>query len=165
MLYLNYRLKNMRNHFLLTIAFSLILFSCNNNQQIVSPIFDFEDILTSKQEKVLSDIISEYQGKTSNEIIILTSKDLGGFEDAVQYAEIFGKEQGVFSTGKKNGLVIFVSDSLKQTSIATGYGDNRSLNDQISKHIVDSCMIPFFRVEKYYEGLKAGVQESIKNWK
>jgi uncharacterized protein len=152
----------MRNHLLLTITFSLILFSCNNNQLKVSPIFDFEDILTRKQEKELADIISDYQRKTAKEIIILTSEDLGGYENAVMYAEIFGQEQGVFNTGKKNGLVLFVSDSLKQTSIATGYGANRSLNDQISKQIVDSVMIPFFKVEKYYEGLKAGVEESIK---
>jgi uncharacterized protein len=154
----------MRNHFLLTITFSLILFSCNRNQQNVSPIFDFEDILTSNQEKELSGIITDYQRKTANQIIILTSKDLEGYENAVQYAEIFGKEQGVFSAGKKNGLVLFVSDSLKQTSIATGFGTDRSLNDQISKQIVDSCMIPYFRVEKYYQGLKAGVEESIKKW-
>ncbi|HLO59880.1 MAG TPA: TPM domain-containing protein [Bacteroidales bacterium] len=155
----------MRNYLLLTIMVSLVSFSCDNNKQNVSPVFDFEDILTIKQKRKLSGIISDYEKKTANQIIILTSKDLEGFENAVQYADIFGKEQGIFSIGKKNGLVIFVSDSLKQTSIATGYGTYRSLNDQITKEIVDSCMIPYFRVEKYYEGLKAGVEESIKNWK
>ena len=156
----------MKNNFILISVFTLMISSCGQNNDIkkVSRIFDFEDILTIKQEKYLDAIISKYQRKTANEIMILTSKDIGIYENAIQYAVTFGNEHGIYIKGKNNGLVIFVSKNLEQTSLATGYGTDKSLQDEISRQIVDSCMIPLFKEEKYFEGIKVAIKESIKNW-
>ncbi len=158
----------MKNTFILISLFALMISSCGQNQDTnkkVTRIFDFEDILTIDQEKHLNSIISKYQRKTANEIIILTSKDFGEYEDAIQYAAGIGNEHEVLREGKNNGLVIFVSKELKQTSLATGYGTEKSLKDEISKQIIDSCMIPLFKEDKYFDGIKLAVEESIKNWK
>ena len=157
----------MKNNFILISLVTLMISSCIQNNDInkkTSRIFDYEDILTIKQERYLDAIITKYQRKTANEIMILTSKDIDGYENTVQYAVNFGNEHGICNKGKDNGLVIFVSKNLKQTSLGTGYGTDKSLKDEISRQIVDSCMIPLFREEKYFEGIKVALEESIKNW-
>jgi uncharacterized protein len=157
----------MKNNFILISLFIMMISSCGQNNDInkkVSRISDLEDILTTNQEKYLDAIISKYQRKTANEIMILTSKDIGMYETAIQYAVNFGDEHGIFNKGKHNGLVIFVSKNLELTSLATGYGTDKSLQDEMSRQIVDSCMIPLFSEEKYFDGIKAAIEESIKNW-
>jgi uncharacterized protein len=157
----------MKNNFILISLITLLISSCGQHNDINrkgSRIYDFEDILTNKQERHLDAIISKYQRKTANEIIILTSKDIDEYMNAVQYALNFGEEHGIYNKGKDTGLVIFVSKNLELTSLATGYETDKSLKDEISRQIVDSCMIPLFREEKYFDGIKVAIEESIKNW-
>jgi uncharacterized protein len=97
--------------------------------------------------------------------MIVTSKDIGEFEKAMQYAADFGSIHEVGKKGKDKGLVIFVSKNLKETALSTGYGTDKILKDEICKKIVDSCMIPLFREDKYFDGLKVGLDECIKKWK
>lgn len=153
----------MKTTFLLMSLIAVMISSCGGDKQ-PSQIYDYEDILTRHQESNLNAMIHKYQKKTGNEIIILTAKDLGVYENALQYALNFGNELGICYQGNDNGLVIFVSKNLKQTSLAAGSGNDKSLEDKMSKHIVDSCMIPFFREDKYYDGIKVAIKESIKNW-
>jgi uncharacterized protein len=146
--------------------FGLIISSCgqkiDNNKTWV---FDYEDVLTVNQEKSLDSIITNFEKATTNEILIVTSKDIGEYEKPILYAVDFGNKHGVGKKGKDNGLVIFFSRNLRQTSLATGYGTENILKDEICKSIIDSCMIPLFKEEKYYDGIKAGVEESISKWK
>jgi uncharacterized protein len=147
--------------------FTLMISSCgqdnyNNNK---TWIYDNEDILTINQKRYLDSIISDFEGRTTNEIMIVTSKDIGEYEEPILYAVDFGNKHGVGKKGEDNGLVIFFSKNLSQTSLATGYGTEKILRDVICKNIIDSCMIPLFKEEKYFDGIKAGVEESISKWK
>ncbi len=137
--------------------------SCNQSKE-PSAIYDYEDILTARQERKLNGIIHEYQRNTENKIFMLTSKDIGECQTALDFASIFGMEHGLFSVGKTNGVVIFVSKNMKVTSLATGSGSDKSLKDDITKQIIDSCMIPLFKEEQWFDGIKVAVEESIKNW-
>jgi len=148
--------------------FATIAFSCGRNNEInqkSSRIYDYEEILTAKQERYLNSVISDYERKTTNEILIVTSKDIGDYEESIRYAANFGKAHELNINGENNGLVIFVSDSLKQTALSTGYGTDKTLKDETCRKIVDSCMIPLFKEEKYFEGIKAGLDECIEKWK
>jgi uncharacterized protein len=128
-------------------------------------VFDYEDVLTINQERTLDSIIANFEKATTNEILIVTTKDIGEHEKPMSYAVDFGNKHGVGKKGKDNGLVIFFSRNLRQTFLATGYGTEKILKDEICKSIIDSCMIPLFKEEKYYDGLKAGVEAAISRWK
>ncbi len=83
----------------------------------------------------------------------------------VDYAVEFGEKRGVGEKDKKNGLIILFSRNMRQTFIATGYGTEKILKDEICKAIIDSTMVLYFRKEDYYGGLKAGLEECINRWK
>jgi uncharacterized protein len=160
-------LKNiyMKISIILISLFTMVLTSCGQDNNNKTRIYDNEDILTINQELSLDSIISDFEKRTTNEILIVTSKDIGEYEEPILFAADFGNNYGIGKKGKDNGLVIFFSKTLRKTSLATGYGTEKILKDEICKTIIDSCMIPLFKQEKYFEGIKTGVEESIRNWK
>ena len=48
---------------------------------------------------------------------------------------------------------------MRKTFLATGYGTEKILKDEICKIIIDSTMIPYFKNQDYYGGIKAGLIE------
>ncbi len=149
------------------VLFVSLAFSCVQNREgnkKLSSVYDNEEILTSKQERHLKSVISHYKRKTGKEIFILTSKDIGEFENAKLYAADF-ESTHVGDKEKDKGLVIFVSKNLSETALSTGYGTDSTLKNETCRKIVDSSMIPLFKQDKYFDGLKAGLDECIKNWK
>jgi uncharacterized protein len=155
----------MKRSIVLVSLFAAIAFSCGRNNEVSETVFDNEEILTAKQERYLASVISDYERKTTKEIIVLTSKDLGNYDDSWLYAADFGNTHGVNKNGQDNGLVIYVSKNLSKTALSTGYGFSKSLPYETCRKIVDSCMIPQFKEDKYFDGLKAGLDACIKNWK
>ncbi len=156
----------MRITSIVMLLFVLVISSCtpdgvSNNKSWIQ---DNEDILTAQQESQLNALISKYEKKTSNEIMIVTSKEIGEFEGPVSYAADILNTNNLGKEGKENGLVIFFSKELGLVSLAPGYGSEMSLTDSVCKVIVNSYMTPHFKEGKYYEGIKAGVKQSIRRW-
>ncbi len=152
-----------------TIPFLLIILTaCGqtvDDSKAVKWIYDFENILSSEQEKVLDSIIIDFESETTNEIVILTTDNIGEFDKMVEFAVDFGDKHGVGKKDKNNGLVIVFSKKMRQTFLATGYGTEKFLKDEICKKIVDSTMIPYFKNLDYFGGLQAGLKDCIVKWK
>jgi len=138
-------------------------YSCAQDKKS-SWVLDYENVLSDSEEYTLDSIIKDFELKTSNEIAIVTIKDLEGYPKMVDYAVKFGEKHGVGKKDKNNGLVIVFSQTLRQTFLATGYGTEKILKDEICKEIVDSTMIPHFKQGDSYGGLKAGLLECIDRW-
>ncbi len=90
-----------------------------NNNSYKTWIYDNEDILTIDQEIYLDSIISDFEKRTTNEILIVTSKDIGEYENPIFYAVDFGNKNGIGKKGKDNGLVIFFSKIIILPKIRT----------------------------------------------
>ncbi len=136
----------------------------NSKSKPISWVNDFENILTDNQEKYLDSLISDFEKRTTNEIALVTVHDIGDSPKMVDYAVELGEKWGVGKKNKDNGLIILFSKNMRQTFLATGYGTEKILKDEICKEIIDSVMIPHFKNEDYYGGLKAGLEECINIW-
>jgi len=97
--------------------------------------------------------------------VIVTTDNIGEFDKMVEFAVDFGDKHGVGKKDKNNGLVIVFSKKMRQTFLATGYGTENILKDDICIKIVDSTMIPYFKNLDYFGGLQAGLKECITKWK
>ena len=158
----------MKNITTITVLFCVILIACGQKGKNIENkawVYDFENVLTDTQIQVLDSIIGYFEMKTTNEIVIVTVDNIGDSPKMVDFAVEFGEKWGVRKKDKNNGLVILFSRNMRQTFIATGYGTEKILKDEICKAIIDSTMIPFFKQEDYYGGLRAGVEECIRRWK
>jgi len=146
----------------------LILTALACNVKVKQPknwVSDFENVLSEQEEENLNFIIYTFEKETSNEIALITIEDIGTSASIKEKALEFGDAWGVGKKDKNNGLVILFSAHLKQTFLATGYGTEKHLTDEICKKIIEDSMLPHFKEGNYYLGLKTGLEECILQWK
>jgi uncharacterized protein len=158
----------MRHILVFSIIAMFLLNACgqgNGNVDNKKWVFDYEEVIDDNQEYLLDSIIREFEEQTTNEIVIVTVNNIGEFDKMVEYAVDFGEKHGVGKKEKDNGLVILFSKSMRETFLATGYGTEKILKDEICKAIIDSTMIPYFKNQDYFGGLKSGLEECIIRWK
>ena len=157
----------MKKLLILIPLFLLLLNACaqgGHKPDSLKWVYDYEDVLTDNQEKTIDSLISDFENRTTNEIVIVTVTDIGDSVSMKDYAVRLGNKWGVGKKNKDNGLMILFSSHMRQTFLATGKGTEKILKDDICKRIVDSTMIPYFKKQQYFEGLKAGLEECIKDW-
>ncbi|WP_114783681.1 TPM domain-containing protein [Botryobacter ruber] len=179
-------MKNKRLLTLLGLTLSLVTYSCSaqeteskkQNLEFVSSdlkevdfpkpigyVNDFENLFTAEQVKKLTEVITLYEQKTTNEIAVITIDSIEPYSDFNQYAVDLSKSWGVGKSGKNNGLTIVFSSSLKNIRISTGTGTEKILTDELCKSIIDQFMVPKFKEGQYYEGIAIGLAELMKQWK
>jgi len=115
---------------------------------------DLADKLTPEQEHALEAKLVAYDDSTSNQIIIITTKTLGGLEPE-QYATEVGEKWGVGGAKFDNGIVVLVSipdegsDEKRTAFIAVGRGLEGAIPDLTAGHIYED-MIPHLQGKDFY---------------
>lgn len=103
-----------------------------------------------------------FDDTTSNQIAVVTVSDLEG-DTPNHYAYLIGQSWGVGSSDFNNGIVLLVkppSGSEKgQVAIQIGYGLEGAIPDIYCKRIIESDILPQFKADDYYGGVKAACEE------
>ena len=126
---------------------------------------DYNSVFSPSQRKELSDIIYDYNIETTRQIVIVTIDSIDPYSDIQKMANDFGKYLGVGTAEKNNGLIILLCKPCQKIGIATGLGTKMILTDEICKNVIDQTIIPEFKTGDFYNGIKNGVLELMKNWK
>ena len=133
------------------------------NVQPIGWVNDFEFILTPLEEQKLDSLLRNYENETSNELTIITIDESwitkSDFDSLVT---VFHNTWGVGKKNKNNGIVIGMSKGLRTIRISNGYGLEAILTDKETKKIIDEIIIPEFKNERYYEGLRNGILKIIE---
>lgn len=123
---------------------------------------DFEKLLNSEQILDLEILINDYRIKTKKEIVIISVDSINPYTDISNYSVDLSNYLGIGKDG--NGLTIVFSKKLREVNISTGNQTEKVITDEHCKKIIDELIIPNFKNDKYYEGLKSGLLELIKTW-
>ena len=126
---------------------------------------DYEKIFTESERTELSKILYDYDIETTRQIVVVTIDSIKPYQNIQEYATDLGNEWGIGNAEKNNGLTIVVCNSCRQIGIATGYGTELILTDEICKKVIDETIIPEFKNGEFYNGIKKGVTELIAKWK
>lgn len=148
----------LKRFFLLFVSIITIL-NCSSktaHNGIETFVFDNEKILSVKQIKYLDSIFRQHEKRTTNEIVIVTTPDYGEFSNNKDFSVDFGNKFGIGKSEYDNGVVIVFSKIKREVRISTGNGTEKVLTDEVSKKIIDSIMIPKFKSDLVFEGLKEG---------
>ena len=137
----------------------------SNFPKLSQEINDFEFVFKPQELEKLTLIIREFENKTTNQIAIVSIKDIGNYNDFDKYAIDLSNNAGVGLKEKDNGLTIIFSRELKKLRISTGTGTEKILTDEICKKIIDNSIIPEFKKGNYYLGIEKGLLELINKWK
>ena len=122
-------------------------------------------LLTADQQQNLEQKLLEFEKRTSNQIAIVTTDDMGGM-DAGDFAVELGKKWGVGNQNFNNGVVFLVYRSKDNTKrkvfIASGIGLEGVLPDYTCSEIVNNDVIPFLKGGDYFRALDNGTDQIIK---
>ncbi len=141
-----------------------------SEQEIAFPkplgyVSDFENTLTQQQGAELNKILYDYDLKTSNQIAIVSIEKNMTEDEFYKYALDLSNNWGFGTEEKDNGLTIVYSKKLHAIRICTGVGTEKILKDEICEDVLRNHILPQFRKDDYYSGLKNGVQQFIEKWK
>ena len=142
--------------FVFLISFFVLFIFCSRSNKERSWVFDKEHDLTPDQISLLDSLYRSHEKKTTNEIALETTFDYGADSSILVYAMHFLRNYELGKKDKNNGVAIVFSNNQRQTFIATGYGTEKVLTDEIVQKIVDSLMVPEFKKAKYFEGIWEG---------
>jgi uncharacterized protein len=126
---------------------------------------DFDFLLTKEEEAQLTDIIKKHEQETTDQIAIVTLDTFDTYEKFEKYTLDLANYWGVGQKGKNNGILIGVSQKSRWIRIQNGYGIEKRLSDEETKRIIDDEILPEFKSENYYEGLRKGLLAIIAELK
>ena len=134
-------------------------YTTNNGTVIYMPyvednsqrVYDYADLLTTSEEKSLSDYIAELEGKKKCEIIILTSTDIPldisyGNETSMKYAEQFYMDNSVTDDG-----LIFLLDMNNRMIWTAGSGKYKAEKYVDFEEKVYNDVLDGMRNQRYYD--------------
>jgi uncharacterized protein len=126
---------------------------------------DFADLLTAEQEQYLESKLVAYDDSTSNQIVVVTVKELHDYA-AVDFATALGRKWGVGGKEFNNGVIVLVStgggEGRRDAFIAPGYGLEGAIPDITANTILNSELIPNLKTENYYTAFDRTTNALIK---
>ena len=155
-------MKNIAVLFLTVGFLSFFVFCKQNPAKQIRWVYDYESVLDSIQEKQLSDLYIDHEKKTTNEIVLITTPDYGVDTSILWYSVNMFRNLGIGKKDINNGVLIVFSGANRQVRIATGYGTEKVLKDEIAWRIIDSLMTPYFRKNEMFEGIWAGSKAVVE---
>ncbi|WP_438966262.1 TPM domain-containing protein [Flavobacterium sp.] len=119
-------------------------------------VYDYADVLNSKEEKTLEDKLVHFSDSTTTQIVVITIESLNG-EDIGILTPRWGQEWGIGGTKQNdNGVIILLAKEERKIWISPGYGLEQYLTAGINGEITRNIIIPEFKAGSYYNGLNAG---------
>ena len=150
--------------FIVALAFTASSFAIPSRPSPERLVNDLAGTFTSRQAEELERVLVAFDDSTSNQIAVVTVKDLEGYEPA-EYATRIGLDWGVGSEKFDNGIVILVKpkdNTAGKVFIAIGYGLEGAIPDAYAKRIINEVMIPHFRNDDYYGGVAEACKVLMK---
>ena len=111
---------------------------------------DYGQVFTESQRTELTKVLYDYDIETTRQIVVVTIDSIKPYDNIQKYATDLGDKWGVGTAEKNNGLTIVVCNPCRQIGIATGYGTELILTDQICKEVIDKTIIPEFKRSHFF---------------
>lgn len=118
---------------------------------------DFAGVIPQEYEQTLVALTGELLQKTGIPVVVVTMADIGGAEYN-DYANRLYSAWGIGKKGEDKGVLVFVTIKERKMRIETGYGVEGILPDGLVGEIRDRYMIPYFKENRFGEGLLNGVR-------
>lgn len=122
---------------------------------------DLSGVLDAGQKAELEQRLRNFSAQKGSQIAILivpTTKP----ETVEQYAIRVAENWKLGRKGVDDGVLILLASADREVRIEVGYGLEGPLPDVTAKRIIEEVMIPYFKQNDYFGGLKAGADRVIR---
>jgi len=117
---------------------------------------DFANVFDEGQRHSCAGCLAEIREKTYAQVAVVTLASLEG-EDINDFANRLFQKCGIGEKGKDNGVLVLVAVQDRKARIEVGYGLEGVLPDAKTGRIIDESMLPFFRQQRYADGIISAV--------
>ena len=130
----------------------------NSEKEIGSDkrVFDSVAILSVTEEKDLTNEILTFEKNVGPQIAIIIVDTLNG-EKVEEYSLRNAERMRLGRKEFDDGLLITLSVKDHKVRIEVGYGLEKIIKDEIAARIIRDDMVPEFKEQKFYSGLKAAL--------
>jgi len=118
---------------------------------------DYDNLLNPQELGSLNEMLRAYEDSTSNQFVVAIFPNAQGYaiEDfSIRLAE----KWKVGQKDRENGLIMAVFMEDRAVRIEVGYGLEDVIPDAVAFEIAQLVIPPYFREEKYYQGIYQGLQ-------
>jgi uncharacterized protein len=129
---------------------------------------DFENVLSPKQEKSITKMITKTETKTKSRILVVSTKNFAPAKDYRSYILGLFNHWKLNESKTANWVLVLFSFDKKELKIIPGKDLKLTLTESKIRTIVQEVMTPKFILEKHYVGLKKGLKalsKTIKSFK
>ncbi len=146
------------------LTFSLFTLSCANAQVAVPPlvghITDQTGTLTQEQKSALEQTLTAFEARKGTQLAVLMVSTTAP-EAIEQYALRVAEQWKLGRKKVDDGVILVVAKEDRTVRIEVGYGLEGVLSDIVSKRIISETILPSFKQDNFYAGLKAGAEQII----
>jgi uncharacterized protein len=122
---------------------------------------DNANILSPEAHRLLSDSLKAHEERTTNQVVVLTLRTLGG-ENIEDFANRVFNEWKLGQKDRDNGVLIVVVPDDRRMRIEVGYGLEGALPDLMASRIIQNIMTPRFRNGDFDGGITEGTLAVLK---
>ncbi|MGL4518956.1 MAG: TPM domain-containing protein [Phocaeicola sp.] len=116
-----------------------------------------DQILSAQTVATIDQMLYQLQEQTGIQVAVVVLTDIEG-GDCFDFAHRLGEEHGVGEKKRDNGLIVLLSTGERCIQFATGYGLEGTLPDAICKRIQNQFMLPYFKTNRWDEGMLEGMK-------
>ena len=118
-------------------------------------VHDFAGIFNAPARDQLEAVLENLEEQTQVAIVIVALRSMEGGQ-INEFATSLYERWGIGASGKDEGALVLFALKERKIWIETGYGLEGLLPDSKCGRILDDHVIPYFRADKYGEGLVSG---------
>jgi len=123
-------------------------------------VYDGADILNKEAEEYIIKTNEELYKRTGAQIVVFTIDSLNNVDINLYAVKLFEK-WGIGSKEYDNGLLMLIVPEDRQIWIEVGYGLEGALPDSKVGNIIEDSIIPYFKEERFTEGVISGFNNII----
>ncbi|MGI4805721.1 MAG: TPM domain-containing protein, partial [Janthinobacterium lividum] len=121
----------------------VFLFAQDFPQKSGTLVTDYTSTLTADQKQNLESKLVAFNDSTSTQIAVVLLKSVGDY-DINEYATKLGRNWGIGTKGKNNGILMLIAVGDRKVSIQTGYGAEGAVPDITTHEIIENDLKPNF---------------------
>lgn len=123
-------------------------------------VLDQANLINASSTQAISQLLAAHEQASSNQVIIVTLKDLQGF--SIEQAGVeMGRAWGVGQKEQDNGVVLILAQAERKVRIEVGYGLEGLLTDAVSATIIQQYILPRFKTGDFSGGMLVGTQAIV----
>jgi len=146
--------------FLALCLLALPSFAAFEVPKLKTRILDQANLIDAASEQQINQLLAGHEKASSNQIIVVTLKDLQGF--SIEQAGVeMGRAWGVGQKDQDNGIVLILAQAERKVRIEVGYGLEGVMTDAVSATIVQDYILPRFKTGDFSGGLLVGSQAIV----